>query len=102
MNYKRNKLFERRHCVVILSAEYDSERGYRPSLRFEGVEHYYPMNHPDNGEPWYWGMNFDECERAAQLLNKRRGLSTKDVIEIRHSCVPGTEQWISAEERYEH
>jgi len=101
MNHNRDKLFGRRHCVVVLSDEYDSERGYRPSLRFEGVEHYFPMNHPDTGKPWFWGKNVDDCERAAQMLNKRRGLSRADVIEIRHSCVRGTEQWISAEEKYE-
>lgn len=80
---------ERRWAYVAIAAQFD-EDGFIPSIAIEGVTGHIPLSGDDQGSaPWHWGKSYEECQKMADIMNERRGISKVDAFKIVASTMWG-------------
>ena len=73
----------KRFCYYISPTQQATEDGYVPSLVFEGVSGYFPLNGRGKGAtPWFWGKTLKEAEETASIANEKLGVSEMEAMKI--------------------
>ncbi len=78
----------RKYCYYIPTEGYVEERGWRPSIVFEGESGHFPNGDwPYEGKggqkaPWFWGHDYNAAVKIAAQMNERMGIGPEEALRI--------------------